>query len=172
VTVFAVPTSAGIATVECAAPAGDRVVAECDRAAATLELRRGEPLALRPDAKYGESVQRVMRQLQPLRRSLRQRLGKARTRAEQSEASGAMAQAYDRAARGVGRIDPPGVAANANEAIADAMRQAASAYGGMRKAAVAFDVDGWERGKGRVRAAEARVQGSLDALRQLGYTIL
>jgi len=172
VTVYAVPTSAGIATVACAVPPGERTGAECDQAAATLELRRGEPLGLRPDARYGASVQRVMGQLQPLRRSLRQRLGKARTRAEQSQAAAGLAQAFDRGARGIARIEPPPVAANANKAIADAMRQASSAYSGMRKAADSFDVAGWERGEDRVRAGEARVQGSLDALRQLGYTIL
>jgi hypothetical protein len=91
---------------------------------------------------------------------------------QQEQAAGGMAQAFTRASRGVGRIEPPAVAADANAALADAMREAASAYNGMRKAAVAFDRPGWERGKQRVRAAEARVQGSLDALRQLGYTIL
>jgi hypothetical protein len=172
VTVYAVPTSAGVATVECAAPRGERVAPACDRAAATLELRRGEPLGLRPDARYGEAVDKAVGQLQPLRRSLRLRLGKARTRAEQTQATADLARAFDRTARSIERIEPPAVAVNANKGIADAMRRAAAAYNGMRKSAAAFDVAGWERGELRVRAAEARVQGSLDALRQLGYTIV
>jgi hypothetical protein len=172
VSVYAIPTSGGVATLECTAPNGARVGPECDRAAGTLELRRGEPLGLRPDPAYGRSVDKVIVELQPLRRSLRLRLGKARTRAEQGQATGDLARAFDRAARGVDRIDPPPVAVNANKDIAAALRQAAGAYNGMRKSAAAFDVAGWERGELRVRAAEARVQGSLDALRQLGYTIL
>jgi hypothetical protein len=113
-----------------------------------------------------------MGQVQPRRRTLRQRLGKATNRYQQQEAAGGMASSFAAAGRSVDRIEPPAVAANANAAIADAMRQASDAYEGMEKAAAANDSAAWERGKLRVRAAEARVQGSLDALRQLGYTIL
>jgi serine/threonine-protein kinase len=172
VTVYTVPTSAGIATLECMAPKGQRVGPDCERAAGAMELRRGEPLSVLPDAEYGAAVDKVIAQLQPVRRSLRQRLGKVRTRAEQAAATGGISQAFNRAARGVGRIEAPRVTENANRALAAALRDGAVAYGAMRKAALAFDRDGWERGMERIRDAESRVQGSLDALRQLGYTIL
>ncbi len=172
VTIFAVPTSAGIVTLACIAPPRTRVGPECDRAAATLEIRRGEPLALKPNERYGRSVDSVIGQLQPRRRSQRLKLAKARTRFDQEQATGALAAEFNAAARSVDRLRPPAVAIRANDQIAAAMRRAAAAYGGMRKSALAFDQEGWERGKERVRAAEARVQGSLDALRRLGYTIV
>jgi hypothetical protein len=172
VTTYVVPTSAGVATLACAVPAGQAVGPDCDRAASTLELRRGEPLPVKPDARYGAQVQQVMAGLQPTRRALRQRLGKARTRVQQEEASSGMARVFDQSGRKIERIKPPPVAATAHGEIAKAMHNAADAYSGMAKAAAAFDRSGWDRGELRVRAAEARVQGSLDALRQLGYTIL
>jgi hypothetical protein len=171
-TIYAVPTSAGTVTLMCRTPQGQPVGGECERAAATLDVRRGKPQALAPDAGYGQAVDGVVGSVQPRRRSLRQRLGKATTRFQQQQAAGGLAQVFDAAARRADQLEPPGAAAPANAALADALRDVAAAYRRLRTAAVQFDRPGYDRAKGQVRAAEARVQGSLDALRQLGYTIL
>ena len=172
VTVYAVPTSEGVATLACQVPEGTAAGTDCERAAATLRVRDGDPFPLTPSAEYGQAVDGVVGLVQPRRRSLRQRLGKATTRYQQQEAAGGIAQIYDTAARRADRLEPPQVAAGANAALADALRDAAGAYRRLRTAAVEFDRAGFERAKDRVRDAEARVQGALDALRQLGYTIL
>lgn len=172
VTIYAAPTTEGVLTLVCEAPRGEPVSPECGRAASTLQLERGEPLELAPSASYGRSVDAVVAGVQPRRRSLRQRLGKATTRFQQQEAAGGLAQLFDGAARRADRLEPPTVATGANRAFAAALRRASKAYRHMQTTAQAFDREGFERTKGEIRAAEARVQGSLDALRQLGYTIL
>ena len=109
--------------------------------------------------------------VQPRRRTLRQRLGKATTRYQQQQAAGQYRRCLrPRSAAGPALEAPPAAVA-ANAALADALRRAATAHRRLQSAAVAFDPADFERAKDQVRAAEARVQGSLDALRQLGYTI-
>lgn len=171
-TVYTMPSSEGVVTLTCRVPKGAPMEDHCERAAATLRLKRGEPYGLTPSGPYGRSVDGVVASVQPRRRSLRQRLGKATTRYQQQEAAGGIAQAFHGAARRAARLEPPSAAAPANEALVQALRDAAGAYRRLQSAAVKFDRAGFERGKQQVRAAEARVQGSLDALRQLGYTIL
>jgi serine/threonine protein kinase len=171
-TIYTVPTSEGVVTVTCRSPKGTPAGDGCERAAATLKLRRGEPFALTPSSAYGRAVDGVVASVQPRRRSLRQRLGKATTRLQQQQAAGGLAQVFDAAARRAAQLEPPPPAVPANQALSAALHEAATAYRHLRNTAANFDRTGYERAKREVRAAEARVQGSLDALRQLGYTIL
>ena len=68
--------------------------------------------------------------------------------------------------------DDPTVPAFVPAFVVDALRRAAGTYRSLEKTAAAFDRPGFEQAKEQIRQAEARVQGGLDALRQLGYTIL
>ena len=145
--------------------------ADCDRAAGTLDVRRGKPFSLTPDAEYGAAIDGVMGSLQVTRRVLRQRLGKARTRYQQQEATGRMRATYLQSARKLARMRPPPAAARAHADLEDALTDAGGAYGRLQKAALAFDTSQWNVITEWVQDREADVQGALDALKPLGYTI-
>ena len=80
VTVYAAPTSAGVATLACLAPAADAESfgATCDEIANTLELSSGEPMPVGPSKDYAATVEqdarpRSARRTRRARRSSRRR---------------------------------------------------------------------------------------------------
>ena len=62
VTVYAAPTSAGVATLACLAPAADAesFAATCDQIANTLELSSGDPLPVGPSKAYAGAVSKAL----------------------------------------------------------------------------------------------------------------
>ena len=58
VTVYAVPTSAGVATVACAAPAGQgaSLAGQCDAIAASLRLKRATAYPIGPSSAYASTL--------------------------------------------------------------------------------------------------------------------
>jgi hypothetical protein len=169
---YAVPTSLGVLVIVCRAPRGKVIGVDCERAAASLDLRRGEPRPLTPSVAYGTQVDGVMGDLQPRRRNMRQRLANATTRDQQQQASAGANDAYNRAFVRLRVIKPPAVAAQAHAQLVKATKDTAAAYRVMEKAAVNFDRDGFERGRQRVRRGETQIQGAFDGLRQAGYSIV
>jgi hypothetical protein len=172
VTVYSVPTTEGASIVACYAPMDGDLGAACDQAAGTLRVRRGEPFPVSPDPDYGDGVNQAMRFVQTKRRVLRQRLGKARTRFQQSEAADRLADAFTGGQKRIARLEPSGATASANADLRKALRNTANAYRHLERSATAADGAGFARAVLEVRDTEAHVQGALDALRPLGYTIL
>ena len=170
-TVYAVPTSAGVATVACYAPPEDAIADECGATATTLQVRRGRPFSLTPDPDYGAAVNRVIRDLQKTRRLLRQRLGKATTRYQQHTAAGQLRTAFTRAADRVERVRPRAAEADAHARIIRALRNGATVYRRLQRAAQAGDAAAYEQARQQIGPREGDFQGALDALKPLGYTI-
>jgi len=172
-TIYVATTSVGVATVVCSAPpGGPPVERDCERAASSLEMERGKPVALAPDKKYAAAVDDAITSIAPVRRAARLRLSKAKTRFQQQEAAGRASRSFAAAAREVRRAPVTPLVADANANLAKALDATARAYRHMRTATVNFDRAGWEKGAGAVRVYEIRVQGALDALIPLGYTIV
>ena len=172
-TIYVAPTSVGVATVVCSAPpGGPPAERDCERAASSLEMERGKPVALAPDKKYAAAVDDAITSIAPVRRAARLRLSKAKTRFQQQEAAGRASRSFAAAAREVRRAPVTPLVADANANLAKALDATARAYSHMRTATVNFDRAGWEKGAGAVRVYEIRVQGALDALIPLGYTIV
>ena len=75
VTVYAAPTSAGVATLACLAPAADAESfgATCDQIANTLELSSGDPFPVGPSKDYAGAVEQDARprSARPTRRARR-----------------------------------------------------------------------------------------------------
>jgi hypothetical protein len=170
-TVYAVPTSEGVATVACYAPRVDAMSVPCDEAASSLRIRRGEPYSLTPDPEYGAGVNDVMRDLQKPRRLFRQRLGKATTRYQQYSAAAGLAAEFERAARSLARMRPESGAASAHEDLVRALRDVGSVYRRLERNARAGDAAAFDRVRRQLGSREGKVQGALDALKPLGYTI-
>jgi hypothetical protein len=111
-TLYAVPTSDGVALVSCSVPTGDpaavRRLARCEQVAATLEIRGAQPVELVFSAEYGEVLTGVLSRLNKVRATERENL---RFRGRQPEAARALALAYAEAGRKLAATDPPADAA-------------------------------------------------------------
>ena len=117
VTVYAAPTSAGVATLACLAPADatDAFASTCDQVANTLTLSSGEPIPLGPDKQYAAAVSKALGGLAKSDKSGRARLGSAKTPKAQASAARSLAAAYAKAAAPLAKVDvnPSDRAANA-----------------------------------------------------------
>ena len=107
-TVFVAPTSAGVATIACFAPAGGGAAfrADCERVAATLEIKGKTAFPLGADKEYGAALSGVIGELGKRRSAGRSALAKARTAGAQSKAAAGLAAAYARARGGLGKLQP------------------------------------------------------------------
>jgi hypothetical protein len=167
-TVFAAPTSAGVATLACYAPSGGGAAfrSDCERVAGTLELKGKTAYPLGADKRYAAALSGVVGALAKRRTAGRTALAKARTPGAQSKAAAGLADAYARARADLGKIETSPAAAPAQAGIEQALGQAAAAYQQLARAGkgAAFG-----RATGAVTRAERTVQARLAALKALGY---
>ncbi len=169
-TVFAAPTSGGVATVACFAPpgSGQAFRPDCERVAGSLAVDGETALPVGADPAYGKDLDRVVTALNTRRKAGRDVLAKARTPRAQSQAAAALADTYALAGADLRGVASGPVTAPANDAIAKALQNGATAYKGLAKASkpAAF-----RRASARVKNAEARVDARLAALKALGYDV-
>jgi hypothetical protein len=171
--VYAVPTSAGVATVACFADedAAERFLPECERVASTLGLTGARPYGVRPDPAYGAAVSRAIAELNQARLARRERFGRARTPQGQADAAADLARSYGGAADALRASPPEGPVARANAAIVAGLRGAQRAYTDLSAAARRGDAAAFDRARRAVRNAEAGVQQALRGLRGFGYRL-
>ena len=171
--VYAVPTTAGVASVACVAPASvDGFLAECERVASTLELSEGDPVPLGPDRRYAARLDRVIARLNRIRGAGRSRLQGARTPAGQARTAGGLAAAYREAATSLGRgssLNP--AEQQANGQIVAALRTTQEAYTRMAAAARAGDRGRYNAARAAVGRGETAVQRGVESLEPLGYLL-
>ena len=171
--IYAVPTTAGVASVACVAPASvDGFLDECERVASTLELSEGEPVPLGPDRRYAARLDRAIARLNRIRGAGRSRLQGARTPAGQARTATALAAAYRRAATSLARgrsLNP--AEQRANGRIVSALRTTQAAYTRMAAAARAADRGRYNAARAAVVRGEAAVQRGVEALEPLGYLL-
>ena len=82
------------------------------------------------------------------------------------------ARSFADAARKLRRVRTTPLTADAHADLVKALELTGKAYADMHTAAVTFDRPGWDRGMVQARLREIRVQGAIDALKPLGYTII
>jgi serine/threonine protein kinase len=170
-TAYTVPTSTGVVAVTCYGPGEGAIGEQCGATASALRIRRGKPFSLTPDPAYGTSVDGVIDDLQKPRRAFRQRLGKATNRYQQQEAAGLLRATFDSAARKLSSIRPAPAAAAAHADLIAALHSTGAAYRKLQEGAVNADPAQFERAHLLMKLSEGDVQGALDALKPLGYTI-
>ena len=169
VTVYAAPTTAGVATVACIAPL---TPADCERAAETLRVSSASGFALGPDRAFGDGVDGVLAQLDAALRSHGDALRAARRARGQAAAATRIAGDYRAASAALAQNAPSPADQSALDGLVRATRAAGGAYADLASAARAVGPRGYRSAASRARAAERRLASALDALEDGGYETL
>ncbi len=167
---YTLPTSVGTITAVCSAPTfTTRFTSDCERALATLKLTTGDVLSTSVDPGYALQLNRILGQLNDVRRSAGPglRSSKVGTRVR---AASALATAHAQAASATSHITV-GQASSANQALVTALSQNASAYKALAHAAAKRNVSEYGRAQAAVASAGSGLDAAYTQLRQLGYTI-
>jgi hypothetical protein len=166
VTVYAAPTTAGVATVACIAPL---TAADCERAARSLRVRSATGFALGPDTAFGDAVERILARLARDLRAHGDDLRAARRARGQAAAARRLSAAYRSASSALARQAASPADEGALEALMRATRSAGSAYADLGAAARAVAPRGYRAAAARARTAERRMRQALAALEAGGY---
>lgn len=168
--IYALPTSVGTITAVCSAPQfTTRFTSSCERVLSTIKLTTGDVLSISVDPGYALELNRILSQLNAVRRSAGAALrsSKVGTRAR---AASALATAHAQAATATSHINV-GHVSSANQALVTALNQNATAYKALARAAATQNVSAYGRAEAAVASAGSGLAGAYTQLRQLGYTI-
>ena len=170
-TVYAVPTSGGVATLACSAPAAqaEAFARQCEAIAGTLQLRRGTPYPIGPSDAYASALNSTIGELQQTSSSQEASLQAAVTLEGQATAAQALARAYEGAAAQLAALDLSPADRNANGRLVTSLRAAASAYRAAARAATAGDADGYRAASAAIPGAKDEVNAALAGVRAAGY---
>jgi hypothetical protein len=165
VTVYASPTTSGVATLVCASAAGEPVDDEtCDAIATTLSLTRGRPLPLATPASIEKRLAAIVSSLDQARRTGRRRLDQAADVDAQVAAARALAGSFTTAAKELDQVHPGPVLAGEVGAASAAARAASKAYEELAAATKSGDRSAYREAAKQVDSAEKRLQSALAKL--------
>jgi hypothetical protein len=165
VTLFAAPTTEGVATVACVA------AADCDSVANSLENTSGEALPVGPSADYAEAVSGELATLSKAAAKGEKALGNAKTPSAQAKAARDLRGAYAKASRRVEGIETGPADRGANARLAAALDGVSKAYGRAASAASNNNNSGYRRAGRAVDTAQEELSGAIEGLRAAGYQI-
>ncbi|HEX4008807.1 MAG TPA: hypothetical protein VHX62_02295 [Solirubrobacteraceae bacterium] len=168
--IYALPTTIGTVTAVCSAQSPTTAfTASCERVLATVRLTTGNVLSLGVDPSYAFALNRILDQLNAVRRSAGPGLRNADPKARAAAAT-TLAAAHAHAAAATGHISGIGVSV-ANQALVSALDADAAAYRSLAQAAGAQDVAGYARAQSAIAAANRALDGAFAHLRQFGYEV-
>jgi hypothetical protein len=168
--VYALPTSVGTITAVCSAPTFTvRFTSSCERVLSTIKLTAGDVLSIGVDPGYALQLNRILGQLNAVRRSAGPRLRSSRV-GTRARAASALAAAHAQAATATGHISV-GRVSSANQALVTALTHNATAYRALAQAAGKENVSAYGRAEVAVASAGSGLTAAYTQLRQLGYTI-
>jgi hypothetical protein len=170
-TVYAVPTTTGVATVACAAARAQAgaFADQCEAVAGTLELVSGRPYPVGPSATYANALNATTASLQRATSANEATLRGARTLATQAGAARALAGDYETAAAQLAVLDLSPADRDANRRLVTALRRLSRAYRTVAHAATAGDAARYRAASAAIPEAKARVSSALAGVRATGY---
>ncbi|HLI60275.1 MAG TPA: hypothetical protein VKV21_11490 [Solirubrobacteraceae bacterium] len=170
VSVYLLATTRATVIATCESPRPDgRFTAACEQVLRTLRLARGVKVAENVDAAYALELNQILATLGEARLANGPGLLR-RDLATRAHAARRLAGAEAKAARAAERL-PAGIAVAANDTLVSALRQAASGYESLARAALAHDPSGYERAQRTLATAQRRLAGAFKALARLGYRL-
>jgi hypothetical protein len=166
-TVFVVSTDDGPEAIACvgATPKG------CEGVAATLKLKDGGALDIRPNKAYATALTALLAERARRDGADRRILARSGTSATQAAAAARAARAQAALAKRARALPVPKAAATANEAVAAAIAGTATGYKRLAAASRAHDAAAYRRAGGALRRAQARLAAATGALELLGYRV-
>jgi hypothetical protein len=171
VTIYAVPTSGGVATLACqAGTAAAGFLAQCAHVAATLRLAGVKTFALGPNPAYAKSLATTLSGLSSEVSVPAAGLRGASSASAQAGAAATLAAAYRRASSALARAAVDPASRDANAALSAALGRLATAYSQAATAARANDSAAYSSAGGAITRASAALTSALNSLRALGYS--
>jgi hypothetical protein len=168
--VYAIPTSAGVATIVCSgAGAGFRSV--CAQVAATLQLVNTNAFPLGPDPGYARRLSAVLTALRSSAHPAQTALGSAQTPSTQAAAATRLALAYTTAAAGIERLVVSPTDRQADDQLVAALQQLAAGYSHAASAARGDRAPAYRAAGRQIAAASAALSRALRGVAALGYRI-
>ncbi|MET0603848.1 MAG: serine/threonine-protein kinase [Baekduia sp.] len=169
VTLYLVPTTGGVAALECYGSGS--VGAGCPEIAASVTLRGVETGALGPDPRLATAAADAMRALNATRTTWRRRLHDASTGAALATSARTLRDAYNNAAARVAGADVTPEATPSRERLRAALSAAASAYGRLAVVAAGHHDSAYDPARVTVRRCESRVNAEVRDLGRRGYRV-
>ena len=170
-TIYAVPTTGGVATLVCAAsPAqASAFAAQCEAVAGTLRLTSGRPYPVGPSATYANALNAAIGDLQRAVVTQQASLDAAQTLPGQAAAERALASDYQTAAAQLATLRLSPADRGANHQLVTALQRAGTAYQGAARAATGGNADRYRTASAAIPTAKARVNAALAGVRAAGY---
>jgi hypothetical protein len=173
VTVYAAPTSAGVATLACwgSGALTATLATQCAQIAATLRLLAATayPLGASPD--YAKLLSRTLSSLDARTRAPASQLASATTPSGQASAARSLAQAYNQAKSSMANAQISPMVRDANQAVVTALGQVASGYTAAAAAASAQQSGAFRRAGAQIAAGSAALSTAVHGLSGLGYRL-
>jgi hypothetical protein len=164
VTLYAVPTRQGVATLAC--------LPACEAVADTLQLTGAEALPIGPSPAYAQAVGKRLGAVSSASAKQGAALAHAKTPAAQAAAARKLQAAYRTAAAGLPKNQGLSPAdRGANTRLAAALRGVAKAYGQAGAAAASSNKSGFKQAGAAVTRAQHELAGAIQGLRAAGYEI-
>jgi hypothetical protein len=167
-TVYAAPTTNGVATIACAAPAAKAAgfLPDCESVAATTKLKSGKPYQLGADDDYASQVSDATGSVNSARSSGLSKMKSAKSGSAQSKAAKSIASAYATAAASLKDADVSPQFAGENSKLVKNLSAADSAYTKLASAASKGSSSAYKKASKQVSKAESGVSKTLNTLKQ------
>jgi hypothetical protein len=166
VSLYTVPTSAGIATLACVDPGAD-----CEGIANTLKLKSGTAFPVGPSKDYAAGLDKALGTLGKKVDSGREALRSAKTPKAQASAAAGLASAYGAAAKSIAGLEVSPADTAINTQLATALKQTGAGYGKLAAAARSGNKRADAKARTTVQRAEQSVAGAFEGLQAAGYKI-
>jgi hypothetical protein len=166
-TVYAVPTTEGVATVACLV--GAEGTANCDAIANTVQLGSGEPFPVGPNPDYAENINGAIGKLSKSVDKALPRLQRAKTPSAQADAARDLRTAYRSASKTFAGFELSPADRTANAAVVAALNATAGAYGQAAAAAADNDKAAYRKAGQALEKAEKQTNGAITGLARAGY---
>jgi uncharacterized membrane protein YgcG len=169
-TLYVVPTSAGVATIACLPPAAGATAFDsaCARLAATLAVNGKKVYPLGPSRAYAAAIDRAMRPLSTMGAALRS----AGSRKRQATAATRIARAYAVAAGALSRLSLSPADRTLNTRLTRALERTGTAYAALARSARKGRQVAYRRATTIARRRERSAREALAAIASAGYAKL
>ena len=172
VTLYAIPTTAGVTTLTCYGLAAQTEAGTaCEQIVGTVSLRRGTTGPIGPDRAFSTTLTGVMNDLNKARDEHRRTISEATTAAAVAKEAHSIAAAYATSEKAIQatRVSPEAVPAR--RSVAEAIQATRKEYTALAAAADKPSSADFSAASHRVRVAERQLQTALSELQPAGYKV-